>query len=310
CTTTGGWDSRLARGGINDPDNVFPGGYLLIDLFRSSQDKNNELSIGKDVVLAGGGESVLEAVNILKDLGVQKITILSRKDPESSSLNNNFIEKLTQQGATIVYNSGITKVMGREDALTGIEYVELSTKEKHTMDADTLIISSGRYPELVFRPVFDKADDDEAADGNEEEPIWPLTWEGVELPKKPDNSKELGMLSDQDILSEYSSVVSAINGGRKTATTIHNLMYNIDFQDNSNVITEKSNIQGIEMLHSVDTIPRHIMEADESKQGLKDNFSSGFSIEDADAEANRCLRCGIVCYEKSKGAIQAKENQP
>ncbi|MDA3787366.1 MAG: RnfABCDGE type electron transport complex subunit B, partial [Desulfobacula sp.] len=83
-TATGGWDSRLARGDIDQAATVFPGAYLLIDLLRSKSDKNINIAAGKNVVIAGGGIRVLEAVNILKENGSKKITLILRKQADEA----------------------------------------------------------------------------------------------------------------------------------------------------------------------------------------------------------------------------------
>ncbi|MBU8912226.1 MAG: RnfABCDGE type electron transport complex subunit B [Desulfobacterales bacterium] len=298
-TATGGWDSRLARGGIDQAETVFPGAYLLIDLLRSKSDKNINISSGENVVIAGGGISVLEAVKILKENGSNKIIVISRKHTDDSSFDSEAIEKLSSAGATIIYNTGVTRVMGEEGLLKSIEYVELDTGVKHVIDADTLIIGSGRFPELVFVPVRNDEQDgtEDLIENNE-----PLVWEGVELQKKPDSNRELGLLSDQDVISEYASAVASINGGRKAAAAIHNLMYGIEFQESSKFITEQSVLQDVALLNNVDISPRNILELRKTQKGTADKFSTGFSIEEAQAEADRCLRCGLVCYEKSKAA--------
>ncbi|MCK5163658.1 MAG: RnfABCDGE type electron transport complex subunit B, partial [Desulfobacula sp.] len=148
-TATGGWDSRLARGDINQAVTVFPGAYLLIDLLRSQSDKNISIASGENVVIAGGGIRVLDAVHILKENGSKKISVISRKHPDDSSFDQAAIDELSKAGATIIYNTGVTKVIGEEGQLKSIEYIELDTGVKHVIDTDTLIIGSGRFPELV-----------------------------------------------------------------------------------------------------------------------------------------------------------------
>ncbi len=296
-TATGGWDSRLARGDINQAVTVFPGAYLLIDLLRSQSDKNISIASGENVVIAGGGIRVLDAVHILKENGSKKISVISRKHPDDSSFDQAAIDELSKAGATIIYNTGVTKVIGEEGQLKSIEYIELDTGVKHVIDTDTLIIGSGRFPELVFIPVRnDETEEKEDLIENN----GPLVWEGVELQKKPDSNRELGLLSNQDVISEYSSAVAAINGGRKAAAAIHNLMYEIKFQEPSKFITEQTLLQDVSLLNNVDTTPRNIMELVQAKKDSDDKFSTGFSMEEAQAEANRCLRCGLICYEKSK----------
>ena len=298
-TATGGWDSRLLRGDINQAETVFPGAYLLIDLLRSKSDKKISVASGENVVIAGGGISVPDAVDILKENGSKKITVLSRKHPDDSSFDSEAIDQLSNAGVTIIYNAGVTKVTGENGQLKAIEYGELDTGVKQVIPTDTLIIGSGRFPELVFIPVKK-----EEQDGEEDliENNGPLAWEGVELQKKPDANRELGLLSNQDVISEYPSVVTSINGGRKAAAAIHNLMYGIEFQESSKFITEQSVLQDVAVLNNVDIVPKNIMKLSKIKKGSADKFSTGFSIEEAQAEADRCLRCGLVCYEKSKAA--------
>ena len=285
---------------------MFPGAYLLIDLLRSKTNKNINISSGKNVVIAGGGVRLPDAVNILKENRSKKITIILRENEDDSSLDQISIEKLSQAGANIIYNCGITKVMGEEEQLKSIEYIEFDTGVKNTIDTNTIIIGSGRFPELVFIPVKDDENDDskENKEIGANTNIGPLVWEGVEMTKKPDSNRELGLFSNQDVISEYSSAVDSINGGRKAAAAIHNLMYGIKFQESLKFITPKTMLQDVSNLDNVDISPRNIMEPVKAKSVKAENdsqeqFSTGFAIETAHVEANRCLRCGLVCYEKS-----------
>ena len=295
-TATGGWDSRLARGDVNQGEMVFPGAYLLIDLLRSKSEKNINITSGKNVVIVGGGIRVPDAVNILKENGSENITIISRKHETDASFDPAAIDELSKASATIIYNTGVTKVIGEEGQLKSIEYIELDTGVKHVINTDTLIIGSGRFPELVFIPVRNNEQD-----GEEDliENNTPLVWEGIELQKKPDANRELGLLSDQDVISEYSSAVAAINGGRKAAAAIHNAMYGIQFQESSKFITEKTLLQDVSLLNNVDITPRNILTLRKAQKMSSEKFSTGFLAEEAQAEADRCLRCGLICYEKS-----------
>lgn len=296
---TGGWDSRVARGEMNVPANVFPGAYLLIDLLRSGSGKNMAVECKKRVVIAGAGNLTLETIQALKSKGAETIFVVSRNLPKDFSHDPKELETLAKEGVTFIYHAGITRVMGKDECLTGIEYIELDTGVKHVIDIETLIIGSGRFPELVFRPLMDE--------GVEEDGInipLPLLWEGVELQKKTIANKDAGLLSKQDVVSEYSSAVAAINGGRKAAAAIHQLMYGIEFQDPAKMITRKSILQDVHDLTQVTSSPRNLLEIAPSREERKDKFSTGFSLDTAHNEANRCLSCGLVCYEKSRSQIE------
>jgi NADPH-dependent glutamate synthase beta subunit-like oxidoreductase len=294
-TATGGWDSRLLRGDMAEAENVFPGAYLLIDLLRSETDDGIRIPSGTKAVIVGGESIAAEAAEILKKNGTKAIVVISRKSV--SPFSPEVSERLSKAGAELIYGAGVTKVRGEDNRLTGIEYTEFDTGEKHDMDADLLIIGSGRCPELVFIPEIKDEPDTENLPSKDQ---GPLRWEGHELQKKPDGNREAGLLSDQDVISEYASVVAAINGGRKAAAALHCLMTGTGFQDPSLMITETSNLQDVAFLKNVDPIPRTILKLTDQLHGSPEAFSTGFSPEEAKKEADRCLRCGLVCYEKTK----------
>jgi len=298
-TATGGWDSRLLRGDIDNAASVFPGAFLLIDLLRSSTDANIDISTGANIVIAGdGNKKISQAVDILNKSGARNIIVVLRKSAEDSSLDPEGIDKLIEAGVTVPFNRGITKVSGEEDQLKFVESTDLVTGDKELLDADTLIIGSGRFPELVFIPV---TDDESDIENNTEESDneGPFAWEGVELQKKPDSNQELGLLSAQDTITEYSSAVASINGGRKAAAALHNLMYGIEFQEPDKMITKQTTLQDVSSLKSVDFTSRNILIPRQTRKEWLDEFSTGFSIEEAHTEAERCLRCGLICYEKT-----------
>jgi NADPH-dependent glutamate synthase beta subunit-like oxidoreductase len=301
-TATGGWDSRLARKDIDSAANIFPGTYLLIDLLRLPQ----EVPAGRNTVIVGDSVKLTQAVSLLKDKGVSNITVILRKPEDRISLEAAVKSELEEAGVSMIYNAGVTGMTGKEEQLTQIEYSELDTGIKHAMDVDTLIIGSGRFPEFVFTPKTDELDSDEPDNETMEhpqDPEGPVIWEGVELLKKPDSNRQLGLLSDQDVISEYPSVVASINGGRKAAAAIHNRMYGIEYQASEMIISDKSNIQDVSGLTMVEAAPRNILQVSVGNRDLKDQFSTGYSTEQAHAEADRCLRCGLVCYERSKTAV-------
>jgi formate dehydrogenase (NADP+) beta subunit len=303
-TATGGWDSRLLRGDIDNAASVFPGASLLIDLLRSDKDKSVDISIGESVVIAGDGNKKLsEAVEILNKKGCPNISVILRKSSDDLLIDSAGIDNLIESGVTIIYNTGITSVSGEDNQLKSIEYTRLITGEKESINADTLIIASGRFPELVFVPVVNPVINNDESD-NETDDIsvndGHLLWKGVELQKKPDSNRELGMLSSQDSLTEYSSAVAAINGGRKAAAALHNLMYGIEFQKSDGIITEQTQLQDVSTLNCVEISPRNMIVPRQSRKEWLDEFSTGFSTEKAHTEAERCLRCGLLCYEKNR----------
>ncbi len=296
-TATGGWDSRLARKEADKTANIFPGTYLLIDLLRLQA----QIKAGQSAVIVGDSVKLPEAVSQLKEMGVKEITILLRAFEQDEAVDADRINKLKEAGADVRFGCGITKLAGLDEKLTGIETIALDTGVQSDIYTDMLIIGSGRFPEVVFTRTVetDVAGDSDAVEQAGADNRGPVKWEGVELIKKPDSGLELGLLSSQDMISEYPSAVAAINGGRKAAAAIHNRMYGIEYQESQGIIGDRTRLQTVHALDLVAPLPRHIMQTDTA---LKDRFSTGYSTQEASEEAERCLRCGLVCYEKSDSA--------
>ncbi len=293
-TATGGWDSRLSRNEADDVTSVIPGTWLLIDLLRSETRNVLKGKLGARAVIAGGESSALEAVECLHKAGVKEITLVSRKAP-GQSMDEDMLKKLSGQGVTIIQRAGITRMTGTKDRLTGLECMDLETGETKHIVTDTLLLASGRFPELVFSIRHEKETTDLQSDPGYIPPMETQEdWQAVELVKPPENRQEIGLLSPHDVISEYHSVVAAINGGRKAAAAIHHVVHEIPFQDTSNLITRYSVLQDVDKLELVPVVPRHVVGA---KTGSDQPDGQGFSEETALQEAGRCLRCGLLCYE-------------
>ncbi len=323
-TSTGSWDSRLARGESKGVENLFPGGYLLIDLFRTDFKKGERVPCGRDVVIAGGGALVPKAAAMVKELGARSVIVISRKTAEDSVLDDTALETLGGLNVSMIYNSGITKLSGEGGSLTQLTYKDLATGKENTLDADTLFISSGGFPELVFLKVEPQLIQEETDDNQVEDEADAkkpdntaaeavstpsVLWEAVEVYKEPAGRRELGLLSRSDAPSGYSAVVSAINAGRKAAASIHNLMYGLPLMSDLKPITKQSVLQTVNQLNGVKILPRSIMPAGYMGNLTMDNYPKGFDPGTAADEADRCLRCGILCYEHEKSVQEQRGAQ-
>lgn len=296
---TGGWDSRLARKSGLDVEQPIPGTYLLLDVIKSGTDERKKISCKPDVVIAGGGKLALEAAKICKDLGGKKITIIFRETRDKSPLEDLDIEKFESKGGKIIFNAGITRLLGEGDSLAELEYNDLDTQSKNRISANTLVIASGRFPELVF--VKQETETDESASTH-------LRWEAIEPYKKTPTAGEVGLFAEGDVLTDYSAAIKAIGAGRRGAASIHEIMYGISLYLPENVINPQSVLQDVDYVENVKRIPRNIMPLCETNDLIAcEELEKGFTEEMAKAEAARCLQCGLICYERSEDIGEQKE---
>ena len=324
----GGWDSRLARGGVRTVESPIPGTYLLLDLLKSG-DNGSTIACGEHAVILGGHQLALKAAERCKALGARRVTLMLRETQQDTGLDKSDLEALIEADIQIIWNAGITRFIGEGNRLTALEYADLATSETQQIAADTLVLASGRFPELVF--TVPKSDDEpdtqtdtqpdagETAETAESAtdasiatdtatPPAVLHWEAIAPYKQPDTGQEQGVFSQGDVLSDYSAAIKAIGAGRRGAASIHKLVYGIALDLPANVVTHKTRIQNVDKVEQVETAARQIMPmCTPAERGVCEELEKGFSLEAAQKEAARCLRCGLICYERPEMNLELAE---
>jgi len=289
----GGWDSRMARGGVSEIESPIPGTYMMVDLLGAAAEGTDGFSCSSDVVIFGGGKLALEAVKACKRFDAHRITILFRENWENSPVTDAEVKDLGVDGVNIVYSTGISCLRGEADGLKELEYIDTDSLQKVALPAQTLIIASGRFPELIF--VESKPNEVEP-----EEPLdQPLQWEAIPPYKQPAFKDEIGLFADGDALADYSAAIRAIGAGRRAAVSIQQLLYGLDPSLTEHVITPQSVIQDVDHVEKVAASRRQIMPICSGRELVEcGEIERGFSDDKARDEASRCLQCGLICYER------------
>jgi NADPH-dependent glutamate synthase beta subunit-like oxidoreductase len=288
---SGGWDSRLLRDQGATVEESLPNTYLLLDVIRSGSDNAQPISCGSDVVIAGGGKLAMDAAKTCFSNGAEKVTLLFRETLEAAPLTDADMASLESDNITVIFNAAIGRLFGVENNLTELEYVDLESSSTVRIPAYSLILASGRFPELILtKSEIKETDELEGA---------PLQWEATIPYKRPDQLEEIGLLSEGDVLSDYSAAIKAIAAGRRAAASIHQIMYGIPLIFPENIVTPESIVQNVDQVENVQACSRRIMPlGDQNELEAGGDLEKGFSREMAQAEAARCLQCGLICYER------------
>ena len=300
---SGGWDSRLTRGESAKLESAIPGTYLLLDILQAGKEDASVLNCTSDAVIVGGGHLAMDAVKILKEVGAQNVTLLFREAEDQLPLEGVDTDDLKKQGITLVYGAAVTRLIGEDNCLTNVEYTNLSTNAATTISAGTLVLSSGRFPEMIFSQV-NPSDATSEAEENPDVPAGPIVWEGVGPYKKPAFVNEIGLYANGDVLTDFEAAIKAIAAGRRAAASIHQIMYGIDLHLPENVISQNTVVQNVDHIENVEPAPRQIMPlCSEADLGACDEIEKGFDEQTARAEAKRCLKCGLICYQQTSGPV-------
>ncbi len=283
---SGGWDSRLARGAEKTVDVPLPGGCLLLDLLRSGKKGHGTVSCGSHTVIAGGEGLAGEALAKARSLGADTVTFIFRDSPDKTT-----VSALTEAGANVISRAGVSRLFGDSESLTGLDVLNVDTGETRLLEANTLVFSSGRFPELIFtRP----------SDGHDAESR-PGAWSAIPPYKQPDHAGEAGLFGKGDALTDFSGAIKAIGAGRRAASAIHKLIYDIPLDLPENVLKPDAAIQNVDHVEAVAASQRRIMPlADSRDLAQLAELEKGFDTTAAQTEASRCLNCGLICYRNAE----------
>lgn len=299
--TSGGWDSRLSRNGASTVEPSIPGVYLLVDVLRFKSDWNDS-AFDADVVITGGGKLSLEAARICKEKGAKEITILSREAKNDGEGTGGWVDEAEQEGISVIFGTGINRLFGEGNRLTEVETVELESGSTRRLAAGSIIIASGRFPEMILVQSTPESDPQTASDAPHPALDDALLhrWEGIAPYKKPAYREAVGFLAEGDTLSDFSAAIKAIGAGRRIAASIHQMMYGITPILSERVVTRGSEVQNVDRVESVLSAKRYIMPlATEMELEKSGEIEKGFTREIAQAEADRCLQCGLICYKQT-----------
>ncbi len=296
---SGGWDSRLAQSRALNIEKPVPGMRLLIDVFKEDQIDEKGVLSASDVVISGGGAIALKVAEQCIKNGVKKTTVLFRKTRDQINLPASDIDNIERKGVHVIFNAAITAIAGEDDRLLELEYTILDTLLKKNIPANTLIISAGRFPELIFTKTIQEDTLEKTSLKNTS--ATSTRWNAVEPGKSSPKPAHMGLFSKSHPVTDFSCAIKAINAGRKAAASIHQAMYKILISVPENVVTSESVVQNVDHVEDVTLTSRQIMplcaveDLDECKE-----IEKGFTQEAAQKEAERCLQCGLICYEKAQ----------
>ena len=308
-TACGGWDSRLSRNAGGKIESPITGTYLLLDYLRAISSKENTIDYGADVTIFGGGLLAIEAARKSKALGAHKVTLLFWEIPTEMP-SDDTLESLESEGIYCHFNAAILRLLGQEEALTGVEVMDLSSGQKELLTTNSLIFAAGRFPEMIFRKVEEEILEDPQITRNDVSSDTDCKWEGFPPYKQPLVTDDKGLFAKGDPLTDYSGAIKAIDAGRRAAASVHKSMYGISFDLSKNVLTPKVYIQDVDHVEGVDSNPRQMMPIASGYELTKcREIEKGFDEARAKKEARRCLKCGLICYQNFPKEKEV-QNQP
>ncbi len=267
-----------------------------------------EVTLGQKVIVVGGGNTAIDAARVARRLG-KEVTILYRRTRDEMPAKEDEVEEALIEGINIQFLSAPVKAIVKDGTITSLECIKMKLGDvdasgrrmpvplegsNFTLSVDTLIPAIGQGPDL------------------------PFTDDGFEFTKRgtikvdPDTlatSKE-GVFAGGDVVTGPAFVINAIAAGHKAAKSIDLYLSGkpLERAEVKPAKVELTPEQIREKITSKKGRHKAPMAADEVRRSF-DEVQLGYTEEQALAEAERCLNCGIcseclMCVESCKaGAI-------
>ena len=263
--------------------------------FLRDKHLDREVSVGKNVVVIGGGNVAMDAARTALRLGA-KVTIVYRRSREQMPALPEEIHETMDEKIGFEFLTAPIKVLG-EDQVEGLycQRMELGEPDASgrrrpvpiaddfiTIDCDTVITAIGQYPDLLFLST------DEAKQIVEKNKIVtdPITF----------STQISGIFSGGDAVTGPSTVIEAIAAGKESAESIHRFLRGMNLHEGRMEVLEQAEVPGkdVNRTERLEEVHR----APEERVRDFEEVCKPFDKERVMAEADRCLACGICseCY--------------
>jgi len=223
--TTGGWDSRQILLGAGEVESPIPSTHLLLD-FLIAASKGIKKPVGKKVAIIGGGKAAPRAANICLNNGAEDVVVIYPFSEDEAKYQG--IDLNTQKNVTFLFSTVPAELQGKGQRLTELA-IRYEDGNMETVSLDTLIVGTGRYPEMLIHRI----EDDE--------------WKTVGIFKVFSKEADIGIFAVGQVgrTTDHAGVVVAVGRGRKMARAIQLYASEETIAPEECVITDESELQDV-----------------------------------------------------------------
>lgn len=297
----GAWrSSRIGCSGEDHPDVL--GG---IDFLRQVA-MHEAVKLGSRVAVVGGGNTAMDAARTAVRLGASEVVVLYRRTRAEMPAEDIEITEAQEEGIIFKFLVAPQEVISSGGKLDGIKVGKMELGEP---DA-----SGRRSPLPTGETEFVAVDTIIAAIGQQVDAIGLEAaglsrWGNLEIDPVTMQTSLPGVFAGGDAVTGPGIAIEAVAQGQKAARSIDSYLrgreVTASFAYVSEIEVAAADFQGYDAqarLH-----PRH--ELPEERRNDFRQVKEVFAVEQAQAEANRCLECGCLDYYECRLIKHAREYQ-
>ena len=274
-----------------DLEGVLPGVAFLRDAAL-----NRKISLGKKVVVVGGGNVAIDVALTAKRLGAADVSMVCLESRDEMPAWDYEIEEALEENINIVNCFGPKNFAGKDGKVTGIQFKQCTCvfddnrcfnpqydeNVVQTLEADTIIVAIGQSAELSFA---------------EEQNVAVTKRGGLESDLLTFQTPVPWIFAGGDAVYGPKSVVDAVASGKEAAESIDRYLNGRDLREgrDNDWSFEKPDTS---LEEKKERLPMKRISPEE-RDGNFNEVALGYSEEETRLEAERCLKCGICseCYQ-------------
>ena len=299
----GAWTS-IQMGVLGEDNANVHGG---IDFLRKVS-LNEDIVVGDEVAIVGGGNTAMDACRVAVRLGAKKVYCVYRRTKAEMPAEDIEIKEAEEEGVIFKYLTNPTEIVANEDG--SLQYIKLQKMELGEPDASgrrSPVPIEGATEDLKVSAVI-------MALGQK---LDPKGLEEVELTRKGTisadeatfrtNVEKVFAVGDATNMGA-GIAITAIGEAQKAANVIHSYLKGVEVGYKKPYLVERKDLTEADFADR-EKASRQCM-SHLSAAARKDNFhevNNGLTEEQAVAEASRCLECGCHDYFECKLIHYANE---
>ncbi len=251
---------------------------------------------GKRVVVIGGGHTAIDAARTCLRLGAEDVTLAYRRTIDEMPAGRGEAEEAREEGVMFQFLAAPVKFLGAnrvekmrcvrmdlDKSCGGKGKLVCVEDSQFDIQADTVILATGYGPRTETVPeLFDSED------------------RRVEIKEGIGTTNMAGVFVGGDFLSGPSTVVQAIASGRRGADSIHRYLRGLaPAEIPDSVVLDDLDDRVAVLVPRAERLKMSVLPVKERINNFNE-VEQGFTVNEARAEAERCLNCGlgaVVNYE-------------
>ena len=265
---------------------------------------DNMPGVGQHVVVLGGGNTAIDAARSAMRLGSEKVTLMYRRSREEMPANDVEIQAAEEEGVRMHFLAAPSRILGKEGKVTQIEYIKMRLTDPDSsgrrrpvpipgsetvMDADTIIAAIGQFTNLDF-----------IRQGKTIGSLKITRWNTIDGDEETLQTEIPYVFTGGDCFTGPSIAVEAIGAGRYAARSIHYFLTQGEIppiQERQTDLIKETLFDRVEGLEKAPRVhPRELKIS--TRVTNFEEVEHTISQNEAVREAKRCLRCGLICYNR------------